>query len=127
MTLFGFNGAPPSKWLRDVLVPLVPSSTIPADMAGNRQNTAANLIQPRVSTALLLYDEVLEICAKRAIALVCERQISEAMDKNWGALAARYRLQARNLFLAQKFAIDLSNPQTGWASIVIQGGATSLR
>lgn len=125
MSMFG-GTTPPSRWLREQLVPLTPASTIPASLP-MRQSTQANLVRPAVSTVLLLYDEVIEVCAKWAIARILKAQIGRSSDQDWWALAARFRRDADGMFMSRRFEIDLSVPQTGYASIIVDGGTTSLR
>lgn len=124
--LTGVVGDAGAFWFRQQLVPLAPLGTAPAALP-NRQTTAGNFVQSRVSTALLLYDEVLEICAKWALAYVCEAQVGRDSDKDWWALAKFFRGDANGLFFSRKFEVDLSVPQTGYASVTIDGGSTSLR
>lgn len=116
----------PSRWLREQLIPLEVDSTPPADMT-YRTIVSANYIDSSLSTALLLYDEVKEICARRAIGYVLASQIGCNNKMEWDALSARFHTEARALFLTRRFEIDLADPQTGQAGIVIDGGNTSLR
>lgn len=113
-------------WLRSQLVPLVPNSTTPA-LYPNRQSTQANKFQPRVSTALLLYDEVLEIVAKWALSYVLRAQITRQSEQGWWKLANWMEASANNLFLGYVFGVDLSVPQTGYPSILISGNSTHIR
>ena len=117
---------PPSKWLRDQLVPLVPLSTPPASLP-YRLSTPANIADSTISTALIQYDSVKEICAKRAIAIVLESQLNSQKTQEWWMFARKFNAEATSLFRATKFEIDLSNPQTGYASIVINGGSSNMR
>lgn len=123
----GANAAGTSKWwLRQQLMPLTPDSTPPADLP-DRLTTPANIIDPTLSTALLLFPEVKEIVAKYAISYVLEAQITRGDDQDWWKLATRFKREASSLFAARTFGIDLSDPQTGYASLTITGGAASLR
>ena len=125
LSLFGASSNP-SRWLREQLIPLVPGSTVPADMP-MRPNTQPNFVQPRVSTCLLLYDHVIEIVAKKAVSYVLEAQISRSSDQDWWKLARMFEGRANSLFRSRKFEIDLATPQSGWSGITINGGASSLR
>lgn len=116
----------PSLWFYQQLVPLVPSSTPPANMI-YRTSTPANWIRPTISTALQLKDEVVEICAKWAIAYVLKSQIGRNTEKEWQGLAANFLNDARSLFLSRRFEFDMSNPQTGWAWVTIDGGVSNVR
>jgi hypothetical protein len=117
---------PPSRWLREQLVPLTVGGTVPVDM-DYRTVTSANYIDASLSTALLLYDEVKEVCAKWSIGYVLAAQIGCNNKMEWDALSARFSSEARSLFFRTRFEVDLNDPQTGIAGIVIQGGNTSLR
>lgn len=110
-----------SNWLRQQLIPLVPNSTPPASMPARRY-TLPNFVDPTVSTALLLYPEVKEYCARLAISYVCEVQVGSQRD--FLKQAAMQRHEAANLFLSSRFEIDLSNPQTGYG-FAVNGGSSS--
>lgn len=116
----------PSRWLREQLIPLEVDAAVPASM-DYRTIVSANYIDETLSTALLLYDEVKEIAAKTALSYIFDAQIGCDDRKSWPELAAKFRGQARALFLRKRFEIDLGDPQTGQAGIVIDGGNTSLR
>ena len=125
MSMLGPNENP-SRWLREQIVPLPPASTVPAWFP-MRTNTLPNLIKPTVSTALLLYNPVIEIVAKWAVVHVLKAQVSRSSEQDWWDLAGKFERDANALFRARKFEVDLATPQTGWAGITIHGGASSLR
>jgi hypothetical protein len=116
------GGLASAFWLRQQLTPLVPGSTPPASMP-NRKTTLPNFFEPRISTALLVYPEVKEYCARLAIAYVCEVQVGSQRD--YRVEAARQRHEAANVFRCGTFEVDLSTPQTGYG-VVISGGSSSL-
>lgn len=118
--------APPSWWLRQQLVPLVPNSG-PNAAYPDRISFAANMVDSRVSTSLLLYPEVKEICARWAIAYACDAQLGRSGQESYRDFAREFRSDATSLFRTTRFQIDLSNPQTGWASFTIVGGGSSVR
>jgi len=127
-----FGGVPnPSRWLREQLVPLTPGVAPPAAYPLRSVDSSgfapANLIQPRVSTALLLYDEVLEIVAKWALSRIMKAQIGRGSDQDWWSLSRMFSRDANSLFASRRFEIDLSIPQAGWSGITINGGGGSLR
>ena len=120
------SGGTSKWWLRQQLMPLAPDSTPPADLP-DRLTTPANIFDATLSTALLLEPEVKEIAAKYAISYVLDAQITRGDDQDWLKQASRFRRAADAMFAGRRFGIDLSDPQTGYASLVIDGGATSLR
>jgi len=117
------------NYLRQQLMPLEPDSTADADLYPDRLTTEANLIQPRVSTALLLYSAVIEVCANWAVAAICRRQLGPSPDssRSWRDLAARFASEGNSLFATTRFEIDLAVPMTGKPSLVIHGGCGALR
>lgn len=115
-----------NEWLRQQLVPLEPDSTAP-DTLPDRESTQANFVDATLSTALLLHPFVGEIVARTAAAYVFEDQAGRDSEKNWWALADFQRQRARSLLLSRRFSIDLSIPQTGYPSITVDLGNTSLR
>ena len=125
-SLYGGHQAPPSKWLRDQLIPLLPGGSIPTS-APYRITTPPNQVKPLLSTALLLYDSVLECVAKRALSYVFDAQIGKNSEREWVALSTLFRRQSDSIFMCERFQIDLSNSQTGYASITVHGGSTNLR
>lgn len=125
----GYAVAPPIYWLRQQLVPLVPNSVLPSNLPARQPfGSQANFIDSRVSTALLLYDEVKEVCAKWAIAYILKDQLGKGEGGVvYRNLAREYAAEAGSLYRSRRFEIDLGNPQTGYAWFLIDGGATSLR
>ncbi len=117
----------PSLWMYAQLVPLVPNSSVPAPYVNLRLDTQPSVYDASVSTNLLLKDHVKEICAKWAIAFVLRAQLGRDDNKSWFALANTFEREADNLFRATRFGIDMSNPQTGWYGITIDGGSTNVR
>lgn len=123
----GWPSMPPSYWLRQQLIPLVPNSTIPTSMPA-RFSTTPNFIDPTIATTLLLYDDVKEVVAKYAIAMICEQQIGRAGGgETYREMAHRYRREASALYRCRRFELDLGTPQTGYTWFNIDGGATNLR
>jgi hypothetical protein len=123
---WGSLGTSPSKWLYDQLVPLGVSSTVPGEYP-YRTATPANLYDATVSTALLLKSGVRECVARRALSYVFRAQVGRNADKEWWALARAFGREADAVYRATRFEVDLSNPQTGYASITVAGGWGSLR
>lgn len=120
------SSAPQSWWLRQQLVPL-PVNSGPNAAYPDRMSFQANKIDPRVSTALLLWAEPKEVCAKWAIAYVCDAQLGRAGERDYWQMADRFRALGDMTFRLSAFQIDLGVPQTGWASFTVRGGGGSVR
>jgi hypothetical protein len=75
------------------------------------------------TTTLIVRDSTKEICSKKAIAYVCESQL--ARDEKYQKLACLFHRQAGNL--AKNYRAELDLNATGYASIVVNLGATNLR
>lgn len=112
----GYTGDIPNLWLRQQITPVPVDST-----------HLANLYSPFVSTALLLHDNIKEYCAKKAISYICEGQIGRSSEQDYWKLARYFRSDADSLLKCIVAEIDLSVPQTGWASISVFCGGTNLR
>ncbi len=123
---YGGYGYAANSYLRQQLEPLTPDSVAP-DTMPDRVTTAASWLDPLVSTALLVRPRVREIVAKWALELVCQAQVGRESKNDWWALAAFFGSDGDALFRSCRFEVDLSNPRTGRASLVIDGGSGSLR
>lgn len=127
MAVSGF-GVPRSYYLREILTPLPPLSTPPANMPDRvTWGTPANFVDPTLSTALLLYPEVKEVCAKWAISYACKAQIGRDGGDYYAKLGGYFADEADGLYFRQSFQIDQSNPQTGTAGIEIRGDRMTMR
>ena len=115
------NGS--EQWIRDQLEPLEPDSTPPATNP-ERDSAPANFYDDSVATALLLRPDVVEMVARKAVALVCERELDRSGREEFATKAARHHAMARNLFLAATFELDFDDPQTG-SGTTLEGGVTS--
>ena len=125
-SVVGAGDAPPSRYLYDQLVPLSPGA-VPGPTYPDRLSTTPNLYRPTLSTALLLKDKVIEVCARRAAGFVCRAQVGRDSSRDWWAEARYQHAEADSLLRTLRAEVDLSVPQTGWASVTIHCGATSLR
>jgi hypothetical protein len=123
----GYSRDAPSRWLREQLVPLAPGATVPAAGRIYRLNSTPNYVRPAVSTALLLYPKVIEVCAKRALGYVFASQVGANTERSWKELACSFEADARRVFLTTRFQIDFGVPQTGNGYTVVDGANTSFR
>lgn len=94
----GMNDPLPSKWFRDQLA----------------LNT------------LIVRDQVKEICAKKAIAYICDSQLGRDSKTPFQDLARRFHRDSDQLVKVLRAEIDLL-PQDGFADLVVNCGATNLR
>lgn len=123
----GYSLDAPSRWLREQLMPILPGASLPITGLTYRRNSTANYIRPALSTALLLYPKVVEVCAKRALGYVFESQVGANTERSWGELELKFKADARRIFLSTRFQIDFGVPQTGNGYTIIDGGNTSFR
>jgi hypothetical protein len=87
----------PSKWLKDQL--------------------AAN--------KLIVTDQTKEIVAKRALYYICKAQLGRNGDHSYQDLARGFQRESEEMLKTYRGEIDLDG--SGWASFVINCGASSLR
>lgn len=96
-SMFGRFDMPPSKWLRDQL--------------------DANLLMVR--------EQTVELCALRALWLICSGQIGREADSPYQSLARSFLRRADNLVKTYRAEIDLDGD--GYPEITINCGQSSLR
>jgi hypothetical protein len=112
----GYANDLPSKWLRDQITPAPVDGQHPAN-SGN----------PGIYSALIVRELTKEYCAKMAISYICAAQMGRTSERNFQGLASYFRRDADSLLKTYTAEIDLSIPQTGWASITVNCGGGSLR
>ena len=94
----------PTKWLRDQL----------------KANSGVG-----GTTALICYDQVIEIVSKRALYYVLSAQVSAKGENPFGQKAREFRAEASNLAKLLRAEVDMNGD--GYADYIINCGATNLR
>jgi hypothetical protein len=99
---------------------------MPQNIFGGQDTIPNKWLKDRLADGKLVVTErVKEIVCKKAISYICEPQIGGRGDMPYSLLAARFARAAESMLTGLRAEIDLSD--TGWASIVVNLGASSLR
>lgn len=92
---------------------------------GSRDGPSKWLKDQLAADKLIVTDLTKEICAKRALYLICKPQLGRNGDHSYQDLARSFRAESEELLKTYRAEVDLDG--SGYAGIVINCGATNLR